>query len=762
MTSGLIHPSGDTPYRVSATATDIHIISYRSSSRGLTLKTTTLDSITGSKTDQHTLSSESDVYSERDIIYVASNSAAHILAWSDSSRQTLKVNVLGSSHVETFKTKHTGSPIESITIHASGRLDASPHFLAHYASADAHWAEVYHIDLKTSSVSKAYDLPKLQGKGAFTETTVDANVYFIRIMDDNMILLSSVSHGVLEKWPVTGSPTVSSGRPYPVHAASELVARGGTSFAVRSAVLLSNGDWVLIRNGEIAWGRVEALASAVKAVFVPPRIEPALLESLEAEAVQDPVSAYIHRVSRHLQDAQYLPAFFQRLLSPLSAAASAQAGLSDSFGFNRLVVVATKSGRLIGIESGNQGRVAFNIEGVPVVEGEAWHASPAGKALAYFESADRPEVFGALLDLDNAALTSLEAHLKTLGSSEEVIKTTEALALMTYKGESHAVKGYRGLDMTWEFNLKPGQTLLQIERPMADEPIASIGKVLGDRRVLYKYLNPNAILVLATDTSRKQLTAYLLDSVSGNVLHSTIHNNVATDGPVAAVLSENWFAYSFASDAATDATSKGYQLAFGELLESELPDVRGYLDIGKNSSTLSPQALALQPYVLMQTYHTPSAISGMAVTQTGQGITSRELLCSLADSNAIVGIPRYLLDPRRIIGKAPTAQQAEEGLSTYSPMLDFDPKWYLNHKEELVGIKEIVTSPSSLESTSLVFAYGHDVFGTRRTPSFAFDVLGNSFNKVTLILTVVGLTIGTIAIAPFIERKQTNMIWQNS
>jgi hypothetical protein len=57
-------------------------------------------------------------------------------------------------------------------------------------------------------------------------------------------------------------------------------------------------------------------------------------------------------------------------------------------------------------------------------------------------------------------------------------------------------------------------------------------------------------------------------------------------------------------------------------------------------------------------------------------------------------------------------------------VLDLHPQWFLNHKREVIGVKKIETNPTVLESTSLVFAYGLDVFGTRVTLSFPFDVFG--------------------------------------
>jgi hypothetical protein len=56
-----------------------------------------------------------------------------------------------------------------------------------------------------------------------------------------------------------------------------------------------------------------------------------------------------------------------------------------------------------------------------------------------------------------------------------------------------------------------------------------------------------------------------------------------------------------------------------------------------------------------------------------------------------------------------------------------------------------------VESTSLVFAYGIDVFGTRVAPSFLFDILGKGFNKVSLVATVAGLGLGVMALGPYVS-----------
>jgi len=89
-----------------------------------------------------------------------------------------------------------------------------------------------------------------------------------------------------------------------------------------------------------------------------------------------------------------------------------------------------------------------------------------------------------------------------------------------------------------------------------------------------------------------------------------------------------------------------------------------------------------------------------------------------------------------------------------------DPKLFLSHSREVIGIKKLMSSPSLLESTSLVFGFGHDIFGTRVSPSMTFDVLGKGFNKLSLVLTVVALWVGVMVLAPMARSRQAEGRWK--
>ena len=102
----------------------------------------------------------------------------------------------------------------------------------------------------------------------------------------------------------------------------------------------------------------------------------------------------------------------------------------------------------------------------------------------------------------------------------------------------------------------------------------------------------------------------------------------------------------------------------GEMFESLVPNDRGPLDAASNFSSMQAES---QPFILVQTYQIPESISKMAVTQTRQGITSRQLLTVLSDSQGIVGIPYAVLDPRRPAHRDPTKD-------------DRPRAWYVTHR----------------------------------------------------------------------------------
>jgi hypothetical protein len=786
--------SGDVPLQVSTNAREVFIVSLHGSWEGYNLKITILDPVTGKKTNEYTLTTKADIHSPEDILLVGANSASPIVAWTDKALKLLRVNVLGKSgDIQSLPLKESDGEIVKVTLHAPHLLQSLPHFLVHSQSAISNRADVYHINMATRKIEKQYELPKLPGPGAISVGSSDANVYFIRLTEDEVILVSSLSHGMLGRWPVT----IDKGHGSLIHGVSEVVQKSADVYAVRSAVSTDTEEWVLVRNGAEAWSRPEGISGAVAAAWAEIPESEILARSLEAEAHSNPLSAYIHRVKRHATDLQYLPAYLravpERLLSSsLPKPASQNVGplARDSFGFRKVVIIATQRGRLFGLDSGNHGNIIWNLKAFEVSAQRKWNVRgiwvEESTGIATIRGSDGDYIIvrtvsgekvesmkaGSWLPVTSAEVFDSPSGKWFLpvgvdGNPGEVPKEWAPKDNLVVYGTDGEIRGLKfetkGLNaepiVAWTFLPAIGERVTSVVARPAHDPVASIGHVLGDRTVLYKYLNPNVVLATAVSDTSSTASFYLLDSVSGSILYTTSHTGVDTSQPIISALTENWFAYSLWSDViATSASltaSKGYQLVISELFESPFPNDRGPLGATHNSSSLEPSTIPnaepALPHVATQSFLIPQAISHMSVTSTRQGITTRQLLCSLSSSNSIIGIPRALLDPRRPVNRDPTPSEQEEGLFRYSPLIEFDPKLIITHKREVFGVRDIIASPALLESTSLVLAYGVDIFGTRVSPSAAFDILGNGFNKFSLVATVVALGTGVAVLVPMVS-----------
>ena len=305
------------------------------------------------------------------------------------------------------------------------------------------------------------------------------------------------------------------------------------------------------------------------------------------------------------------------------------------------------------------------------------------------------------------------------------------------------------------------ELVTSVAHPIRTTPPASLGKVMGDRSVMYKYLNSNTVLVTTmriddADTA----SVYLLDSVSGAILYTATHHSVDKSKPIVSLLCENWFVYTFfaSENSASDVpTPKGYQIVVTELYESPFKNDRGPLRGASNFSSFESEVMKTKPFAITQSYVSPVAITSLSATSTKQSITTIDILAFLPYPASLLSIPKRILDPRRPVGRDPDTSEREEGLFKYDPLLPLDHRSILSHKRDLLytegGEKvRVITSPSLMESTSLVFLYDDtDLFGTRLTPSGAFDMLGKGFGKGQLVVTVLGLAVGVWFVAPMVS-----------
>ncbi|XP_024838972.1 ER membrane protein complex subunit 1 isoform X2 [Bos taurus] len=301
-------------------------------------------------------------------------------------------------------------------------------------------------------------------------------------------------------------------------------------------------------------------------------------------------------------------------------------------------------------------------------------------------------------------------------------------------------------ELSWELTIPPEvQRIVQVKGKRSSEHVHSQGRVMGDRSVLYKSLNPNLLAVVTESTDvhheRTFIGVFLVDGVTGRIVHSSVQRKAK--GPVHIVHAENWVAYQYWNTKARR----------NEFTALELYEGTEQYNATAFSSLDRPQL----PQVLQQSYIFPSAISAMEATITERGITSRHLLVGLP-SGAILSLPKALLDPRR--PEIPTEQSREENLIPYSPDVQIHAERFINYNQTVSRMRGIYTAPSGLESTCLVVAYGLDIYQTRVYPSKQFDVLKDDYDYVLISSVLFGLVFATMITKRLAQVKLLNRAWR--
>lgn len=759
------------------------------------LQTTTIHS--RDKIDTKTLSA-SEVRNLQSIIYVGDPGIA---IWHEDHGRTLVLLSLKGQSMSTMPVPEGVIRIEAHT--APGHNT----FLLSFDTFHSSWAEIWKVDGEHEMFTKICDIPaKPYSPTSWSASAASSGeIYFTWSLP---LGSSEIYHGSagVPVYTFTGNATEIRSTFVSV---SEVIPRPDNTYALRTFVTsYPDTNTHLTLNGVVTWTRPEQLSS-MKAVIWVELLDPTTEEvegELHMEESQNVLAAYIHRAKRHIHELiTYGPSWAAnlptRILAEVTGAKTEQVldgKFRDAFGFRKLLVGVTSNGGMVGIDFGQRGKVLWFIPHLVNMRAQADVKGfyEVGKGVVgllmskgrYIEV----DVYGGKLlkkeDSDDVGVvmtTSLiegkgerkvvlavvksqaSGHITTkyYGAEDENTTVSEDLYLTIPDefGDLHGYKvspGSSDVKKTFSFSPPELELVTSINTPTRSNPPASIGKVMGDRSVMYKYLNPHMILLTTQRIDDSGIASvYLLDSVSGAVLYSATHTSVDKSKKIVALLCENWFVYSFYADEDLSSdvpTAKGYQLVVTELYESPLKNDRGPLRSMEDFSSFDPQVVGVKPYAISQTYVSPIPIIAMSVTTTKQSITTTDLLVFTDSPPSLLSIPKRLLDPRRPIGRDPDANEREEGLLRYDPVLPIDHRSILTHKRELMFIEGgnvgISTSPSLMESTSLVVVWSDtDVFGTRVAPSGPFDMLGKGFGKAQLVVTVVALTVGVWFVAPMVS-----------
>ncbi|KAK1314855.1 hypothetical protein QJS10_CPA06g00716 [Acorus calamus] len=297
-----------------------------------------------------------------------------------------------------------------------------------------------------------------------------------------------------------------------------------------------------------------------------------------------------------------------------------------------------------------------------------------------------------------------------------------------------------------------------------NEVVHTQAKVSADEDVMYKYISKNMLFVATVAPKASDdigsvtpeeawLVAYLIDVVTGRILHRVTH--MGAQGPIHAVLSENWVVYHY-----FNLRAHRYEMSVIEIYDQSRADNKDFwrLVLGKHNLT-SPISSYSRPEVAVksQTYFFTHSVKTMAVTSTAKGITTKQLLIGTIGSQVLALDKRYL-DPRRSLN--PSQAEKEEGIIPLTDSLPIIPQSYVTHSLQVEGLRRIVTIPAKLESTTLVFTYGVDLFFTRIAPSRTYDSLTEDFNYALLLLTIIVLLIAIFVTWVLSERKDLRDKWR--
>jgi len=172
----------------------------------------------------------------------------------------------------------------------------------------------------------------------------------------------------------------------------------------------------------------------------------------------------------------------------------------------------------------------------------------------------------------------------------------------------------------------------------------------------------------------------------------------------------------------------------------------------------------------------------MGLTATQRGITPKSLLIGLADNRIATVSKEKTLNPRRpyrnpdgsevkhskkgearpdkkqdrLYMKLPPKNfqttKDEYSVPPYHPLILVQPPDVISYFQEL-KTEKFKAAATGLESTSLVFAYGLDLFFMPIRPAGDYDILGEEFNFFVLATTMLAVFAG-VGVSHYIVRNR--------
>jgi len=550
-----------------------------------------------------------------------------------------------------------------------------------------------------------------------------------------------------------------------------------------------------------SWVRDESLVDIVDSTFFDlkdPSIDTIRKELTEERDIDDVITAYVFRVKNnfnrirnYLKQHQYSPG---RVITSFLKENELMGNINEEkaykrdldFGLAKLLSVVTKNGRMAALHVSQQGKIIWNFntglqnivsinytpltdELVVINEKGSFvvftsineHIPPTLKNEGSFNLTTSSIITKTkkLDDEHNCFFVSLENGENQIVSVDNMQPLNNASYFLT-NHNSKEINGYilsegNKLVDTWRITLNTNEKIVAFAS-RTEDPVVNVGNVLGNRTVLYKYLYPNLVSYATINEEDRSLYINLIDTITGELLHSQKHTNEKVDinSPVNLVFGENWYVYSY--------------LSAEPIPEQRITVVELYDSLESNVKKSDPnmqysplKGNINKPEVISKSYYFPEIIQDLELSSTKFSITSKAIIIKLANDQ-ITFVPKFVLNARSKEEANMSDDDKKEFMaSPYMSSIPINDNFIISHQRELImgDDSKLVSSATNLESTTIVCEIGNDVFCSRIYPSGQFDVMSPSFEKFQLFGTIFIVIVIVYYLHPTVANKKLKILW---
>jgi hypothetical protein len=300
------------------------------------------------------------------------------------------------------------------------------------------------------------------------------------------------------------------------------------------------------------------------------------------------------------------------------------------------------------------------------------------------------------------------------------------------------------------------ETILSVHHGRGvEDKVGAAAYLTHDDTILHKYINPNLFAVATSTVLKKSIanrgtkeipvvSVYLVDGITGRVLEKAYH--LHAEGPVRLAMSEEMVVYSL-----WDKKAGRNQLSVMQL----------FFPAGADPTTtgeyFDPEA-SIVPDVRRRSYEFKYPVRSITPTVTRFGITRKDFLVVLHDGSVLL-VPRTFLNALRPL-TTDNQKMVVRDVFPYDMHLPARDVDIISFNMSMDGIQWCSASPTTLESTSVVFCGGLDIFSTRIAPSKPFDILDKSYRKGLLVVLIMALCAVFVAMRWLVKWKETRQSWE--